>query len=232
MKLTDRNKFTSSANGMKSNNNLTNNVVKPAKLKVNPFAEKPSVKYTKIKSADPFALGKKHKTNFGYVYSVGGVPCRIEHGAIYLKLKWDVDITKIEFDPILVVCFEGLCETEHPYNFASRQSIKEMLQSDGSRDKVASILSKLINPLRLALASNVDDVFGNALDILEILSNLVKDKLDQYVHFFLQQINKKSFDNKFKEKVHDVLRVLENNGTEIVLKEIKKKIPTYLSTLK
>ena len=64
----------------------------PTKIIKNPFAEMPSTKYTKIKSADPFAIGKKHKTNFGYVYSVAGIHCRIEHGAINLKLKWDVDI--------------------------------------------------------------------------------------------------------------------------------------------
>ena len=78
--------------------NSTGNNVKilntvPLKTNKNPFAEMPSKKYTQIKSADPFALGKKHKTNFGYVYSVAGIPCRIEHGAIKLKLKWDVDIS-------------------------------------------------------------------------------------------------------------------------------------------
>jgi hypothetical protein len=44
------------------------------------FKEKPSDKFMKIKTADPFSGGKKHKTNFGYVYSSGGIPCRINHG--------------------------------------------------------------------------------------------------------------------------------------------------------
>jgi hypothetical protein len=52
---------------------------------------KPSEKYTKIKSSDPFDSGKKHKTNFAYVYSAGGIPCRIHHGAINMKLKWDIE---------------------------------------------------------------------------------------------------------------------------------------------
>jgi hypothetical protein len=52
--------------------------------------KKPSDKYNKIKTSDPFAVGKKHKTNFGYVYSAGGIPCRIEHGSVRLKLKWDI----------------------------------------------------------------------------------------------------------------------------------------------
>lgn len=58
---------------------------KPTKL------PKPSDKYTKVKSSDPFELGKKHKTNFGYVYSAGGIPCRIQHGSVRLNLKWDID---------------------------------------------------------------------------------------------------------------------------------------------
>ena len=40
------------------------------------------------------------------------------------------NLLEIDFDPILVVCFEGLLENEHPYNFASRQCIKELLQTE------------------------------------------------------------------------------------------------------
>ncbi len=44
----------------------------------------------KIKTADPFGQAtKKHKTNFGYVYSAGGVPCRINHGTVVHKIQWD-----------------------------------------------------------------------------------------------------------------------------------------------
>lgn len=95
----------------KNNINKINIVSKPIIMKSNPvkstilsnknsinvigkrsFTEKPSVvKTTKVKSTDPFALGTKHKTNFGYVYSAGGVPCRIMHGSVKLKLKWDIE---------------------------------------------------------------------------------------------------------------------------------------------
>ncbi len=36
---------------------------------------------------------------------------------------------------------------------------------------------------------------------------------------------------KFKDKVFDVLRVLEMNGGDDALKEIKKKIPTYVTSI-
>jgi hypothetical protein len=58
---------------------------------------KPSEKYSKIKSSDPFAMGKKHKTNFGYVYSAGGIPCRIQHGSVRMRLKWDIEPESIFF---------------------------------------------------------------------------------------------------------------------------------------
>lgn len=43
----------------------------------------------KIKTADPFSSTKKHKTNFGFVYSSGGIPCRINHGTVNHKIQWD-----------------------------------------------------------------------------------------------------------------------------------------------
>jgi Parkin co-regulated protein len=53
------------------------------------FTNKPSDRFMKIKTADPFSGGKKHKTNFGYVYSSGGVPCHINHSSVNHKITWD-----------------------------------------------------------------------------------------------------------------------------------------------
>lgn len=50
------------------------------------FTNKPSDKFSKIKTGDPFKTTKKHKTNFGYVYTSGGIPCRINHGSIQNKI--------------------------------------------------------------------------------------------------------------------------------------------------
>jgi hypothetical protein len=63
------------------------------------------------------------------------------------------------------------------------------------------------------------------------VSELVKENLNPYLHFFLQPINKKSFNMKFKENVFETLRVLETNGGEEALKLVKKKIPTYVSSI-
>ena len=33
----------------------------------------------------------------------------------------------MSYDPLLMYCFDGLCETEHPYVFISRQAIHDLL---------------------------------------------------------------------------------------------------------
>ena len=54
------------------------------------YTNKPSDRFLKIKTADPFgSSNKKHKTNFGYVYSSGGVPCRVNHGNVHHRISWD-----------------------------------------------------------------------------------------------------------------------------------------------
>lgn len=90
----------------------------------------------KIKTSDPFSGGKKHKTNFGYVYASGGIPCRINHGSINHKISWDKDPSgkncylkylELDYDPLLVNCFEGLLETDHPYGFVANRALTELL---------------------------------------------------------------------------------------------------------
>jgi hypothetical protein len=92
---------------------------------------KPSDKLTKIKTANPFADTKqKQKTAFAYAYTTGAIPCRINHGSISNKLQWDIPVDQIEsYDPLLVHCFEGLLETEHPYNFLAFEALKLLLDS-------------------------------------------------------------------------------------------------------
>jgi len=85
-------------------------------------------------------------------------------------------------------------ETEHPYNFASRECVRQMLLADNSYEKVVPLLSKIIPSLRQAITSNNDDAFIDSLEIAIILSELVKESLNQYLHLILQPINKKCFD--------------------------------------
>ena len=190
---------------------------------------KPTAKLRSIKLGNPFSTADKHKTNFGYVYSAGGIPCRIDHGAVTMKLIWDIPVEELDYNPLLITCFEGLLETEHPYNFIGKQCIRELLCAKGAQEKVISVLSKLVTPLKEALKSDIPEIFCEAMNDLEKLSDLVRDKMNKYLHFFLLNMNRKSFSSKYKERVFEVLRTLEQNGGPEAFSIIKKKIPTYTS---
>lgn len=191
----------------------------------------PTAKLRRIKLGNPFAVGNKHKTNFGHVYSAGGIPCRIEHGNVNMKLVWSIPPESLEYDPTLIICFEGLLETLHPYSFAAKQCVRELLTAKGAEEKVIPILGRLIPHLKNALTCDNPDTFVEAMNVVEMLSDLVGEHLNQYLHFFLQSINKRSFNLKYKERVFDLMRTLEQNGGQEALKEIKKKVPTYMSTV-
>lgn len=191
----------------------------------------PTAKLRHIKLGNPFAVGSKHKTNFGHVYSAGGIPCRIEHGNVNMKLVWSIPPESLEYDPTLIICFEGLLETVHPYNFAAKQCVRELLTAKGAEEKVIPILGRLIPHLKNALICDKPETFVEAMNVVELLSDLVKEQLNPYLHFFLQSINKRSFNLKYKERVFDIMRILEMNGGEEAFREIKKKVPTYMSTV-
>ena len=191
----------------------------------------PTAKLRKIKLGDPFAVGNRHKTNFGHVYSAGGIPCRIEHGNVNMKLVWSIPPESLEYDPTLIICFEGLLETLHPYSFAAKQCVRELLSAKGAREKVIPILGRLIPHLKNALVCDNPDTFLEAMNVVEMLSDLVGELMNPYLHFFLQSINKRSFNLKYKERVFDLMRTLESNGGPEALAEIKKKVPTYMSSV-
>ena len=192
---------------------------------------RPTQKLRSIKLGDPFKVGNKHKTNFGYVYSAGGIPCRIEHGTVSMKLVWSIPPESLDYDPILITCFEGLIETVHPYSFVAKQCIRELLLAKGADKKVLPLLERLINPLKEGLKCNLPEIFCEAMNDLEMLSDLVKENLNKYLHFFLLDINKRSFQMHYKERVFEVLRTLEQNGGIEASKEIKKRIPTYTALI-
>ena len=52
------------------------------------FTKKPSERL-KTKLSNPFS-NNKHKTNFSKIYSLGGIPCHLQHGStkLYLQPTW------------------------------------------------------------------------------------------------------------------------------------------------
>ena len=79
----------------------------------------PSDRLTSIKAVSLLGTTKKQKTNFAHAYNAGTVPCHINHGCNKMLIKWDIPPEQLDYDPILVNCFEGLQETDHPYSFVA-----------------------------------------------------------------------------------------------------------------
>jgi len=148
----------------------------------------------KVKTADPFTSAKKHKTNFGYVYTAGGIPCRINHGSVKNSIQWDIHPADVEFDPVLVNCFEGLLETDHPYSLIANMGLQELLKSEGASEKASPIVGKLIMPLRMALTNPDKKIFANGLEALKLLSEAVGDQMNPHIHIILAQLAKKMTD--------------------------------------
>ncbi|KRW98734.1 Armadillo-type fold [Pseudocohnilembus persalinus] len=195
------------------------------------FTNKPSDKFKNIKCADPFASSKSGQNagSFMYIYNAGGIPCRVSHGTSKLYLQWNqgVDISQLNYDPILITCFEGLVEQKHPYNFIAYQCAKEMLEDEQSGEKVVPILQKLVWPLRAALGNSNDKVYENALEIAKCLSNSVGPNLNIHIKNLLVPVIRKVQNKKYRDKIYEFLNILEENGGSDVQKTIKASIPTY-----
>lgn len=131
--------------------------------------------------------------NFGYSYLAGGVPVKMTHGHVNLKLIWDIPREDLNYDPLLIVCFDGLKELAHPYKFIAYQSCLELLEASNARNKVVPLLPKLIKFLREALNSNYESVCLRAVEVTRLLSNLVQENLNAYLKYFIQPINKLSY---------------------------------------
>lgn len=55
------------------------------------FTEFPTAKLTSIKTVDPFS--EKKGNSFAHLYSSGAIPCKIQHGSVHMRLKWNSNVT-------------------------------------------------------------------------------------------------------------------------------------------
>eukprot|EP00347_Sterkiella_histriomuscorum_P012450 403368524 len=187
------------------------------------------LKQDSLKNPDPFSGAKKHKTNFGYVYSSGGVPIRINHGSVRNNIQWDKSPQELDYDPLLINCFEGLLETEHPYALCAYKGAIELLQSPGASEKTIPIIQKLIMPLRGAFMSADKDIWDKGLEALKLLSQTTGHHLTGHIHILLAQLNKKMTTKQMREKILGVLNTIEEQGGKEALDVLRQKIPTYTS---
>jgi len=187
-----------------------------------------SKKFDNLKTGDPFgSKRRKHETNFSFVYSQGGIPCRINHGGVISRLQWDEDPQNLYYDPLLVTVSEGLRETSHPFVFVAQNAFKELLEQDGACEKTIPLLPQIVRNLRCAMLTPNDDIFLAALHAIQQLSNCVQEALNPHMGAILIQINKKAFERKFKSSIFETLMALDQNGGPEAAKVIKGKVPCF-----
>jgi hypothetical protein len=85
------------------------------------------------------------------------------------KISWTVDIDKLDYSLYLPLFFDGLSETQHPYNKFARQGVQDLLSNGG--DKIYAIIPQLIIPIKNALNTKNIDVMCTVLKIIQQLVN-------------------------------------------------------------
>lgn len=150
------------------------------------------------KTIDPFSTANSTSNSpFLNAFTSGRIPCRLVHGSVRNRLAWNTSIDDLNYDPVLILLAEGLRETSHPLPFVSRQGFTELLSNINAKPKVISVLPNLINPIKLALSSNDDEVFQGALNALIQLSTVVGNELDKYLKTFLSIVSIRSIQFAF-----------------------------------
>jgi len=87
-----------------------------------------------------------------------------------LHVTFQIDL---DYDPLLINCFEGLLETEHPYTFVANQALIELLEAPGATDKTIPLIPKLIMPLRTVFLSADPVIWNKGLNSLKLLAEAV-----------------------------------------------------------
>jgi hypothetical protein len=188
--------------------------------------DRPSKKYDALKTSNPFSKAKS-ETGFSFAYQQGTIPCRINHGVVVSRLQWDEDPAGLDYDPLLVTISEGLRETKHPFVFVAQTAFKELLQAPGARDKASPLVPQVVRNLRAAMLVPEEGPFAAALCAVKQLSECVGPALDAHMGALLIQINKKSFEAKFKTPIFETLLALAENGGPDAARQIKLKVPCF-----
>ena len=186
-------------------------------------------------------------TQFRRFYDRGDLPIALQHDTKGNKIAWKVEIEKLDYHHYLPMLFEGLRETEHPYEFFARQGVHDMLEH--GRNKILPVVPQLILPIRDALNTRDLRVVCTTLKVLQHLvvsGELVGEALVPYYRQILPVLN--IFKNKNlnigdgidysqqrRENVGDLiletLEEFERHGGEDAFINIKYMIPTYESCL-
>lgn len=214
------------------------------------FTSKSRLKNAKVKTppkAGAFKERPATKTSFRKFYERGDFPIALEHDTKGNKIAWKVELEKLDYHHYLPLFFDGLRETEHPYEFFARQGVHDMLEHGGQ--KILPVVPQLIIPLKKALNTRNHKVVCTTLKVLQhlvISGEMVGESLVPYYRQILPILNifknknincgdRIDYSQQRRENIGDLiqetLESFERTGGEDAFINIKYMVPTYESCM-
>eukprot|EP00056_Hartaetosiga_gracilis_P001439 m.44923 g.44923 ORF g.44923 m.44923 type:complete len:247 (+) comp10642_c0_seq2:159-899(+) len=199
------------------------------------------------KKGSAFAPRKSKPTQFRFFYERGDFPIALGCDTKGNIIKWKVkDISKLDYHHYLPMFFDGLCETQHPYDFFAEQGVKDLLAVGGAQ-KILPVIPQLIIPIKSALNTRNPVVVARTLKILQQLVHsgpMIGEAMVPYYRQILPILN--IFKNRnsnlgdtiaYNQKnrmnigdlIQETLEAFEVTGGPDAFINIKYMIPTYES---
>ncbi|XP_072782163.1 parkin coregulated gene protein isoform X6 [Taeniopygia guttata] len=156
-----------------------------------------------------------------------------------------VDLENLDYHYFLPLFFDGLCETEFPYEFFARQGVHDLLEHGGN--KILPLVPQLIIPIKNALNLRNRKVLCTTLKVIQHLvvsAEMVGEALVPYYRQILpvlsifKHMNVNlgdgiEYSQQKRENIgvliQETLQLLECYGGENAYINIKYMIPTYTS---
>jgi len=155
----------------------------------------------------------------------------ISTGSVRSKLEWRTPVESVPVDPILRLLATGLTETKHPYNFVAQTGFKELCAVPEAGVKAAPLAADIVGSIRECLLSRAATVYAAGLAALEQYARAVGPPLTPHLKRVIGQIAKNMTKPKLRDRLTDVLMVLEESCGPECLKLIKKSVPVYSSVM-
>uniref|UniRef100_A0A3P8ULW4 PARK2 co-regulated n=1 Tax=Cynoglossus semilaevis TaxID=244447 RepID=A0A3P8ULW4_CYNSE len=198
-------------------------------------------------SAGSFRERPYEPTTFRKVYERGLLPVMVSHGGIRNHIIWRVDMKWLDYNYYLPLFFDGLRETDHPYELFARQGVHDLL--DHGAEKILPTIPWLIIPIKKALNTRNLQVISTTLKVLQHLvmsADMVGKALVPYFKNILPIFN--LFKNKniitgdgidysqrkgqnIGDLIQETLEIMERFGGKDAFVNIKNMVPTYESCL-
>jgi len=116
------------------------------------------------------AYKKRHNppnTEFRRFYERGDLPVHVDQNGSIPKMAWKVAIDRLDFHHYLPLFFDGLRETELPFNFLAEEGVKDMVGVGGK--KILPVIPQLIIPIKTALDTRDPEVIVRVIRVLQAL---------------------------------------------------------------